>query len=399
MENPIITKAKDHFGKLLEFQLKRMEAVKAGPDWVDYARLKPVRIGILAGDGIGPVIAAEARRVLEFLLHDEALAGKVEIRDIEGLTIENRAAQRKAIPDDVLAEIKTFDVTLKGPTTTPRKGDPWPNIESCNVGLRKELDLFANVRPVRIPAQGIDWIFFRENTEDLYALGSSGIEVDDDIAIDFRLISAPGSDRICRLAFEHAKKNGRTRVTCVTKANVVKTTDGRFLENFYRIAKDYPGIAVDDWYIDIMTAKLIDQKRRRDFQVLVLPNLYGDILTDEAAEFQGGVGTAGSANIGKRYAMFEAIHGSAPRMVTEGRAPFADPCSMIRAAAMLVAHIGYPENGRKLEMALDVCGQYEKKLTITGRPDGATGKAYTDYVMDWVRNPKLTEVWAAYTKV
>jgi isocitrate dehydrogenase (NAD+) len=300
MENPIITKAKDHFGKLLEFQLKRMEAVKAGPDWVDYARLKPVRIGILAGDGIGPFIATEAKRVLEYLLHNEAQAGKIEIRDIEGLTIENRAAHRKAIPDDVLAEIKSFDVTLKGPTTTPRKGDPWPNIESCNVGLRKELDLFANVRPVRVPAQGIDWIFFRENTEDLYALGSSGIEVDDDIAIDFRLISAPGSDRICRLAFEHAKKNGRTRVTCVTKANVVKTTDGRFLENFYRIAKEYPGIAVDDWYIDIMTAKLIDEKRRRDFQVLVLPNLYGDILTDEAAELQGGVGTAGSANIGKR---------------------------------------------------------------------------------------------------
>jgi isocitrate dehydrogenase (NAD+) len=398
MENPIITKAKDHFGKLLEFQLKRMEAVKAGPDWVDYARLKPVRIGILAGDGIGPFIATEAKRVLEYLLHNEAQAGKIEIRDIEGLTIENRAAHRKAIPDDVLAEIKSFDVTLKGPTTTPRKGDPWPNIESCNVGLRKELDLFANVRPVRVPAQGIDWIFFRENTEDLYALGSSGIEVDADIAIDFRLISAPGSDRICRLAFEHAKKNGRTRVTCVTKANVVKTTDGRFLENFYRIAKEYPGIAVDDWYIDIMTAKLIDEKRRRDFQVLVLPNLYGDILTDEAAELQGGVGTAGSANIGKRYAMFEAIHGSAPRMVTEGRAPYADPCSMIRAAAMLVAHIGYPETGRKLEMALDVCGQYEKKLTITGRPNGATGKDYADYVMDWIRNPKLAAVWDAYTR-
>jgi len=395
MDNPAIIKAMDHFGKLLELQLKRMIAVKSGPDWIDYARLKPVRIGILAGDGIGPVIAAEAKRVLEFMLCSEAAAGKVDIRDIEGLTIENRAAHKKAIPDDVLAEIKTFDVTLKGPTTTPRKGDPWPNIESCNVGLRKALDLFANVRPVRIPAQGIDWIFFRENTEDLYALGSDGIEVDADIAIDFRLISAPGADRICRLAFEHAKKNGRTRVTCVTKANVVKTTDGRFLENFYRVAKDYPGIAADDWYIDIMTAKLVDEKRRREFQVMVLPNLYGDILTDEAAEFQGGVGTAGSANIGKRYAMFEAIHGSAPRMVAEGRARYADPCSMIRAVAMLVAHIGYPDAGRKLEMALDICGQYEKKLIITGRPDGATGKDYTDYVMDWLRNPKLEAAWTA----
>ena len=398
MDSVAIGRAKEHFGKLLETQMKRMEKVKSMPDWIDYKTVKPIKIGILAGDGIGPFIAAESKRVLEFLLKDEVKAGKVEIRDIEGLTIENRAAHNKAIPDDVLAEIKKYHVTLKGPTTTPRKGDPWPNIESCNVALRKELDLFANVRPVRVPKQGINWIFFRENTEDLYALGPYGIEVDADIAIDFRLITAPGSDRICRLAFEHAKKNGRTKVTCVTKANVVKTTDGRFLENFYRIAKEYPGIQADDWYIDIMTAKLVDEKRRRDFQVMVLPNLYGDILTDEAAEFQGGVGTAGSANIGKLYAMFEAIHGSAPRMVKEGRAQFADPCSMIRATAMLIAHIGHPGQAKKLEMALDITGQYEKKLAITGRPTGATGKDFTDYIMDWINNPKLESTWDGYVK-
>jgi isocitrate dehydrogenase (NAD+) len=239
MDKAAIDRAKEHFGKLLEDQMKRMERVKAMPDWIDYSKIKPIKIGIIAGDGIGPFIAKESRRVLEFLLKDEVKNGKVVIHDIEGLTIENRAACKKAIPDDVLAEIKKFHVSLKGPTTTPRKGDPWPNIESCNVALRKELDLFANVRPVRVPKQGIDWIFFRENTEDLYALGPYGIEVDDDIAIDFRLISAPGADRICRLGFEHAKKNGRTKVTCVTKANVVKTTDGRFLENFYRIAKEH----------------------------------------------------------------------------------------------------------------------------------------------------------------
>jgi len=398
MDSAAIGRAKEHFGKLLEVQMKRMERVKAMPDWIDYKTVKPVKIGILAGDGIGPFIATESKRVLEFLLKDEVKTGKVEIGNIEGLTIENRAAHNKAIPDDVLAEIKKYHVTLKGPTTTPRKGDPWPNIESCNVALRKELDLFANVRPVRVPKQGINWIFFRENTEDLYALGPYGIEVDADIAIDFRLITAPGSDRICRLAFEHAKKNGRTKVTCVTKANVVKTTDGRFLENFYRIAKEYPGIQTDDWYIDIMTAKLVDEKRRRDFQVMVLPNLYGDILTDEAAEFQGGVGTAGSANIGKLYAMFEAIHGSAPRMVTEGRAQFADPCSMIRATAMLIAHIGHPGQAKKLEMALDITGQYEKKLAITGRPTGATGKDFTDYIMDWINNPKLESTWEGYVK-
>jgi isocitrate dehydrogenase (NAD+) len=398
MNKAAIERAKEHFGKILEVQMKRMARVKAAPDWIDYSKLKPVKIGIIAGDGIGPFIAKEARRILDFLLQDEVASGKIFINEIEGLTIENRAAQCKSIPDDVLAEIKKYHVTLKGPTTTPRKGDPWPNIESCNVAMRKELDLFANVRPVRVPKQGIDWIFFRENTEDVYALGPYGIEVDKDIAIDFRLISAPGADRICRLGFEHAKKNGRTRVTCVTKANVVKTTDGRFLENFYRIAKEYPEIQVDDWYIDIMTAKLVDEKRRRDFQVMVLPNLYGDILTDEAAEFQGGVGTAGSANIGKQYAMFEAIHGSAPRMVKEGRAQYADPASMIRAAAMLLGHIGYAEKSKSLEMALDICGQYEKKLVITGRSNGATGTAFTDYLMDWVKNPKLRETWESYVK-
>jgi isocitrate dehydrogenase (NAD+) len=398
MDKAAIERAKDHFAKILEAQMQRMERVKAAPDWIDYSTIKPIKIGIIGGDGIGPYIAKDSSRVLHFMLKDEVKSGKVTIDNIEGLTIENRAACMKPIPDDVLAEIKKYHVTLKGPTTTPRKGDPWPNIESCNVAVRKELDLFANVRPVRVPKQGIDWIFFRENTEDMYALGPYGIEVDKDIAIDFRLISAPGADRICRLAFEHAKKNGRTRVTCVTKANVVKTTDGRFLENFYRIAKEYPGIEVDDWYIDIMTAKLVDEKRRREFQVMVLPNLYGDILTDEAAEFQGGVGTAGSANIGKQYAMFEAIHGSAPRMVKEGRAQYADPASMIRAAAMLLNHIGFTERGKSLEMGLDICGQYEKKLVITGRPTGATGTAFTDYLMETLQDPALKQRWEGYVK-
>jgi len=399
MDKPAIDRAKEHFGKILEDQMIRMEKVKSMPDWIDLDRVKPIIIGIIGGDGIGPFIAKEAQRVLEFMLEEEASIGKVEFRVIEGLTIENRAEQNKSIPDDVLENIKQCHVTLKGPTTTPRKGDPWPNIESCNVAMRKELDLFANVRPVKVPKQGINWMFFRENTEDLYALGPHGIEVDQDIAIDFRLISAPGADRICRLAFEHAKNNGRGRVTCVTKANVVKTTDGRFLENFYRIAKEYSDIEADDWYIDIMTAKLVDEKRRRDFQVMVLPNLYGDILTDEAAEFQGGVGTAGSANIGKQYSMFEAIHGSAPRMVTEGRAQYADPASMMRAAAMLISHIGFPNKGKKFEMVLDICGQYEKKYVLTGRDTGATGAEFSDYVMETMNDPNIRSRWEEYTKV
>jgi isocitrate dehydrogenase (NAD+) len=394
-----IVRAQEHFGGILEKQIARVMKLKKEQDWIDYAHVRPLVIGVIGGDGIGPYITGEAQRVLEHLLKDDVARGKVEFRVIEGLTIERRSEVNKPIPDEVLVDIKKCHVTLKGPTTTPKKGDPWPNIESANVAIRKELDLFANVRPVRVPAQGIDWMFFRENTEDLYALGPFGVEVTPDIAIDFKLITKPGSDRIIRLAFEYAKKNKRNRVTAVTKANVVKTTDGLFLKTFYEIAREYPGINADDWFIDIMTAKLVDEKRRRDFQVMVLPNLYGDILTDEAAEFQGGVGTAGSANIGKRYAMFEAIHGSAPRMVREGRAQYADPSSVIRAGAMLLNHIGYVELGKKLEMALDICGQYEKKLVMTGRSTGATGRDFCDYIMSTMAGANLSARWQQYQNV
>ncbi len=387
--------ALSRFESILDAQAARVERIKSDTSSIDYAATKPIIIGILGGDGIGPFIAEEAQRVLEILLKDEVASGKVDFRVLEGLTIENRAAHLKAIPDDVLEAIKACHVTLKGPTTTPEKGDEWPNIESCNVAMRKELDLFANVRPVRIPKEGIDWTFFRENTEDVYAVGSLGVEVGD-LAVDFKVITQPGSRRIIEAAFEHAKKTGKTNVTVVTKANVVKTTDGLFLETAGEVAKKYPGINWEGWYIDIMTAKLLDTKRRQDFQVLVMPNLYGDILTDEAAEMQGGVGTAGSANLGRKYAMFEAIHGSAPRMVREGRAKYADPSSMIRAGAMMLEHIGFTELGGRLGKALDICGQFEKKISITGRDTGCTGKELGDYVVATVQDPSLESRWEGY---
>ena len=379
-----IHEATQKFAAIIEKQLARIEKMKAQKDFIDYKSLDTIIIGVCGGDGIGPAITRASQKILEYLLKDEIAKGKVTFRKIDGLTIENRVKAGKAIPDDVLAELKACHVILKGPTTTPRAGDPWPNIESANVAMRKELDLFANVRPVKVPEQGIDWTFFRENTEGGYALGSEGIHFNDDLAIDFTVTTQEGSERIARAAFEYAKNNGKTRVTAVTKANVIKTTDGKFLNICKEVAKEYPGIELDDWYIDIMTAKLVDEKRRTQFQVLVLPNLYGDILTDEAAEFQGGVGTAGSANLGKRYAMFEAIHGSAPRMVTEGRDKYADPCSMIRAAVMLLSHIGYTEQAAKLEKALDICMYQEKKLVITGRDTGATGEEFADYVMETI---------------
>ena len=373
------------FRKILEQQLLRVEDMKAQGDFTDYAAIDTIKIGVCGGDGIGPIITKEAARVLKFILSDLVESGKVTFIDIEGLTLENRIAHMKAIPDDVLAALKSCDIILKGPTTTPQKGSGMPNIESANVAMRKALDLFANIRPVKVPEEGINWTIFRENTEGGYAVGSSGFNVTEDLAVDFTITTKQGSDRIARLAYDYARKNGRSRVSLVTKANVIKTTDGNFLEDCHKVADLYPEITTDEWYADIMTAKLVDQKRRRDFQVLLLPNLYGDIISDEAAEFQGGVGTAGCANIGKKYAMFEAIHGSAPRMVNEGRAQFADPCSMLRACVMLLSHIGYQDRADKLERALDICTFEEKKLVITGRPGGATCAEFGEYVMETLK--------------
>ena len=363
------------FRTLLTEQQARVAGMTA--ERADYTKKATVTIGLVDGDGIGPIIMEQAVRVLEALLADEIARGSIALRRIRGLTIENRLACNQAVPDDVLDEILACDVLLKGPTTTPMGG----GLESANVKLRRALDLYANVRPVTIPEQGIDWTFFRENTEGAYTLGSCGFETEDGISVDFTITTTDGTQRIAELAYDFAKKNHKNRVSIVTKANIIKATDGKFLKLCQAVGEKYPDITTDDWYIDIMTAKLVDKKRRTDFQVFVLPNLYGDIITDEAAEFQGGVGTAGSGNIGKRYAMFETIHGSAPRMVKEGRAQYADPCSMLRASVMLLSHIGYQAQADKLTAALDKCMFSEKALTITGRDTGCTCTAFGDYVM------------------
>lgn len=388
-EKIAIDNAVEQFRHLMEGQLERAKRIKQDNEFIDYQNLDTIVIGICGGDGIGPIITKESERVLAFLLKDEVASGKVKYKEIDGLTIENRAKCLKAIPDDVLEELKACHVILKGPTTTPRQGDGWPNVESANVAMRKELDLFANMRPVRVPEEGIDWTFFRENTEGGYAVGSYGVNITDDLAVDFTVATQEGCERIARLAYEYARKNNKGKVSIITKANIIKTTDGKFLNTAKKIGEEYPDIVTDDWYVDITTAKLIDPNRRKDFKVFVLPNLYGDIITDEAAEFQGGVGTAGSANIGKKYAMFEAIHGSAPRMISEGRGQYADPCSMLRASVMLLSHIGYQDKADALEKALDKCMFEEKKYTITGRDTGCTCEEFGNYVMDTIT--KMTE--------
>lgn len=380
-----IAAAVEKFEALLREQIERSEKIKEEKDFVDYSSLDKIVIGVCGGDGIGPIITKESARVLEYMLKDDVESGKVEFKVIDGLTIENRIKAMKAIPDDVMEELKACNVILKGPTTTPQAGGDIPNIESANVAMRKALDLFANMRPVKIPSEGIDWTFFRENTEGAYAVGSKGVNVTDDLAVDFVVTTSEGCDRIAKLAYEYARKNKKDRVSIITKANVIKTTDGKFLNLCKKVGEQYPEITTDEWYIDILTAKLIDQKRRRDFKVIVLPNLYGDIITDEAAEFQGGVGTAGSANIGKKYAMFEAIHGSAPRMIQEGRGQYADPCSMLRASVMLLSHIDRQDKADLLERALDICMTEEKKISITGREDGCTCEEFGNYVMETVQ--------------
>lgn len=373
-----VSDACGQFRQLLIEQLTRelmMEQDAEPPK--DFKNLDTITIGVCPGDGIGTIISVEAERVLRHLLDDEIKSGKVVIKDIEGLTIENRLDKQQAVPDDVLAEIKTCDVLLKGPTTTPKGG----TMESANVALRRELDLYANVRPVNIPEKGIDWTFFRENTEGEYVLGSKGIEIPGKLSMNFKVTTESGTRRIARAAFEYAKANGKDNVAIVTKANIMKQTDGNFSRICHEVANDYPGITAEDWYIDIMTANLLKEERRSSFQVFVLPNLYGDIITDEAAQIQGGVGTAGSANMGDHYAMFEAIHGSADRMISEGRGQFANPASIIKAGAMLLRHIGFTEKAEKLENALTECVEVEKKVVITGHEDGATAEEFTDYLI------------------
>ena len=206
------------------------------------------------------------------------------------------------------------------------------------------------------------------------------------LSMDFKVTTDAGTRRIARAAFEYARLNGKTNVAIVTKANIMKKTDGMFSRIAHEVAADYPGIEAEDWYIDIMTANLVNPALRSRFQVFLLPNLYGDIITDEAAQIQGGVGTAGSANIGDRYAMFEAIHGSAPRKIEAGEGDYANPASILKAAEMMLRHIAMPEKAERLQAAMRICTETEHRVTVTGHRDGATCEAFTDYLLETMRS-------------
>lgn len=382
MEN--IKKAQEAFAELIKSEYERIERMKADTEITDFSKLNKIVIGILPGDGIGPIIMKQALRVVNELLKDEISSEKIELREIEGMTIENRVAKMESLPEEVFVEIKKCNVIVKGPMVTPRAGEGLPNLISANSLLRRGLELFAAVRPIKIPDKNIDWTFFRENIEGEYILGNKGIQVNEDLAVDFKVQTKQGSERIARAAFDYARKNGKKNVTIVTKANIVKLVDGNFIKAVRKVGEEYPDIEIQERLVDAMSAKMLDAEFSKGIEVIVLPNLYGDIVTDVAAEHQGGLGTASSSNIGNKYAMFEAIHGTAPFLINNGRGDYADPCSLIRAMGMMMSHIGYGDRKVILEKALDICTITERKAVVTTQKEDASAAEFTDYLLDTI---------------
>ena len=380
-----IKTAQEKFGELIRGEETRIENMKKSSVSTDFAALDKIVVGILPGDGVGPILMKQGLRVLRELIPDEIESGKIEIREIEGLTIENRVAKMESLPAEVLEEVKKCNVLLKGPMTTPRAGDGLPNLVSVNSLLRRNLELFAAVRPIKIPEKNIDWTFFRENIEGEYLWGNKGIQVDEDLAVDFKVQTMQGSERIARAAFGFARKNGKKNVTIVTKANIVKLVDGNFIKAVRKVGEEYPEIEIQERLVDAMCAKMLDPSFNQGMEVIVLPNLYGDIVTDVAAEHAGGLGTACSSNIGNQYALFEAIHGTAPFLMSHGRGEYANPCSLIRAVGQMLIHIGYAGRNDLLEKALEICTVTEKKLVVTAEIKDASAAEFTDYLLDTIR--------------
>lgn len=386
--------ATEKFAELIRSEFQRIERMKADQEVKDFSKLDKIVVGIMPGDGIGPIIMEQAIRVMKCLMKEEIASGRIELRHIEGMTIENRAAKNNSLPDECMVEIKKCDVLLKGPMVTPRAGEcfpdgtPMPNLVSANSLLRRGLELFSAVRPIRIPDKGIDWTFFRENIEGEYIWGNKGIQVNEDLAVDFKVQTAQGSERIARAAFEYARKAGKKNVTIVTKANIVKLADGNFIKAVRKVGQEYPEIEIQERLVDAMAAKMMDPDFNKGIEVVVLPNLYGDIVTDVAAEHQGGLGTASSSNIGNQYALFEAIHGTAPYLMSHGRGHYADPCSLIRAVGMMLNHIGYGDRKALLDQALDICTISERKVVLTTFTTDASTAEFTDYLIETIEKLK-----------
>ncbi len=333
-----------------------------------------VPITVARGDGIGPEIMDATLRILV------AGGARLAVEEVEiGETVYRRGYSAGIEPQawDSLRRTKVF---LKAPITTPQGG----GFKSLNVTVRKTLGLYANVRPCVayapfVPTRhpGMDVVIIRENEEDLYG----GIEhrQTEEVTQCLKLITRPGCERICRYAFEYARRHGRGKVSCFTKDNIMKITDGLFHKVFDAVATDYPEIAAEHWIVDIGAAKLADAPE--NFDVVVVPNLYGDILSDVAAQLAGSVGMAGSANLGEGVAMFEAIHGSAPRRAGQD---VANPSGLLLAAVMMLVHIGQGDVAARVHNAwLAALESGAATYDIAGPGTAALGTtAFTDVVIN-----------------
>jgi isocitrate dehydrogenase (NAD+) len=328
------------------------------------------RVTLIPGDGIGPELAEATRRVLDAT----GIAFEWEVQEAGEATI---ASEGTPLPERVLDSIRRNKIALKGPITTPVGS----GFRSVNVGLRQALNLYANLRPARsmagVPSRydDVDLVIVRENTEDLYA----GIEhmVGPDAAESIKIITRSASERIARFAFEYAVANGRRKVTAVHKANIMKLSDGLFLEACTTVAAGYAGrVEFEDRIVDNMCMQLVQKPDLYD--VLVLPNLYGDIVSDLAAGLVGGLGVAPGANIGEDGAVFEPVHGSAPKYAGQNKA---NPTALILSGALMLRHLGYPEVGKRVEEA--VRGVIAEGRTVTSDLGGTAGTSqFADAVIE-----------------
>jgi isocitrate dehydrogenase (NAD+) len=342
----------------------------------------PHAVTLIPGDGTGPEITTATRRVLE--------ATGVEFSwEIHQAGMETLEKQGTILPDEVIESIKRTKVALKGPITTPvGKG-----VRSANVTLRKKLDLYANIRPaktypgLRSRYEHVDLIIVRENTEDLYAgiefaRGSpellellelvertSGARLDPESAVSLKYISAAASRRIVRFAFNYAREHQRRKVTVIHKANIMKCSDGLFLAIAQEIAKEYPDIHFEDRIVDNICMQLVQKPEQYD--VLVLPNLYGDIVSDLSAGLIGGLGVAPGANIGSQYAVFEPVHGSAPKYAGQNKV---NPMAMMFSGVLMLRHLGEKDAANRLEKAIAQVIAEGKSVTydLKPRPDDPT---------------------------
>ncbi len=320
------------------------------------------RITLIPGDGVGPEIVEACRRVIE--------AAGVSIEwDVQEAGAGVMEKYGTPLPAHVLESIRANGVALKGPITTPVGS----GFRSINVALRQELDLYANLRParslegVRSPYKDIDLVVVRENTEDLYA----GIErrVDEDTAESVKLITRRASERICRFAFEFARREGRRKVTAVHKANILKFTDGLFLEVARAVAAEYPDIEFEDRIVDNMAMQLVQKPHIYD--VLVMPNLYGDIISDLCAGLVGGLGVAPSANIGEEIQVFEPVHGSAPKYTGMNKV---NPTAQILSGVLMLRHIGETEAAERIYRAVAEVIREGRKVTYDLGGDAGTSE-------------------------